>query len=104
MGGLPKRKGRSIVLRIYDSLGGKAKGRIEWDDKMFPVKYVWKCNALEDDMEDLSAGLGVVVRIGRNKKTEGQSINQDVDGHYEDYVGVDIELRAFEVATFRLQL
>ena len=91
------------MLRIYDSLGGKAKGRIEWDDKLFPVKHVWKCNALEDDMEDLSAGLGVLVRIGRNEKTEGRSINDDDDGNDKSFVGVDVELRAFEVATFRLQ-
>lgn len=41
------------------------------------VKKVWKCNLLEDDEEEL-----VITSDGK----------------------VDIELRAFEVATFRLQL
>ncbi|KAL1635531.1 Glycoside hydrolase, 38 vacuolar alpha mannosidase [Neofusicoccum ribis] len=73
-GGLPTRKGRSVILRIYDSLGGRARGRIEWGS--VPVKKVWKTNVLEDDGDEL------VVEEG----------------------GVAVELRPFEVATFRLQL
>lgn len=72
-GELPKRKGRSIILRIYESLGGKARGTIKTSLK---VKKVWKTNVLEDDEESLEI---VDERVG-------------------------IELRAFEVATFRLQL
>ena len=72
-GDLPKRKGRSIILRIYESLGGRARGTIK---TTLGVKKVWKTNLLEDDEE--------VIDIKDGK--------------------VRIELRAFEVATFRLQL
>ena len=84
---LVRRKGRSVVLRIYDSLGGKARGRIEWDGALLPVKKVCKCNVLEDDGEELTGGIG-------KKGSDGG----------RDFRGVDIELRAFEVATYRLQL
>ena len=60
-------------MRIYESLGGRAKGIIK---TTLGVKKVWKTNLLEDD--------GEVMEIK--------------DGE------VRIELRAFEVATFRLQL
>jgi len=74
-GELPKRKGRSIILRIYDSLGGTSRGTIKVN-KMVEVKRVWKTNALEDDETELSIKHGEV----------------------------HIELRPFEVATYRLQL
>ncbi len=77
-GELAKREGRSVILRIYESMGGKSRGTIETS---LPVKKIWKCNVLEDDGE--------------------------VCGTYGGGNGVlkcDIELRAFEVATFRLQL
>lgn len=73
-GELSKREGRSIILRIYESMGGKSRGTIETS---LPVKRVTKCNILEDD--------------GERCRTYGQ-------------LKCDIELRAFEVATFRLQL
>ena len=72
-GELIKRSGKSVILRIYESLGGKARGTIK---TTLPVKKVTKCNVLEDDGED------VEIRKGE----------------------IRIELRAFEVATFRLQL
>ena len=76
-GGLPARKGRSIILRVYDSLGGRARGRLEWDVKWVPVRKVLRINLLEDD---------------------GEEVDMDGEG------GAEIELRAFEVATYRLQL
>ncbi|KAL4795500.1 glycosyl hydrolases family 38 N-terminal domain-containing protein [Aspergillus venezuelensis] len=76
-----KRKGQSIILRIYESLGGKSRGVIE---TTLPVKKVWKCNVLEDDEEEVS--------FGRAEGSDGSRWN------------VPIGLRAFEVATFRLQL
>lgn len=78
-GGLPVREGRSVIIRIYESLGGKSRGFIR---SRLPVKRVWKCNVLEDDEEEVS-------------------LVQE-----EDYrsVRADIELRAFEVVTYRLQL
>ena len=74
---IPVREGKSIILRIYESLGGKARGSIS---SGLPVKRVWKCNVLEDDEEELEI----------RKSDTGSAVS--------------IELRAFEVATFRLQL
>ena len=67
------RKGKSIILRVFESLGGHASGIIK---TTLPVTKVWKCNILEDDEEPLEIHNGKV----------------------------NIALRAFEVATFRLQL
>ena len=78
-GELPKRKGRSIIIRIYDSLGGTSKGIIYWNDKIVPVKKVTRTNLLEDDLSEVEL-------IGPEHKS------------------INIKLRAFEVATFRLQL
>ncbi len=72
-GELPKRSSRSVILRVYESLGGKSRGTIRIS---LPVKKVWMCNILEDDGEELTFQRGEV----------------------------EIELRPFEVATFRLQL
>lgn len=73
-GELTKRKGQSVILRIYESTGGKSRGIIR---TTLPVKGVYKTNVLEDDEEELEV-------YGKGK--------------------VDIELRPFEVATYRLQL
>ncbi|KAK3695377.1 glycoside hydrolase family 38 protein [Podospora appendiculata] len=72
-GELPKNKGRSVVLRIYDSLGGRARGTVAttWD-----VTKVSKANLLEDELDE------VVIQDGK----------------------FDIDLRPFEVATYKLQL
>lgn len=72
-GELPKRSGKSVILRVYESLGGKSRGTIR---TALPVTKVWKCNALEDDEQKLE------IQHGK----------------------VEIELRPFEVATFRLQM
>ena len=61
-------------MRLYESLGGKARGTLKCT---LGAKKVWKCNLLEDDLGE--------VEIGK----EGE---------------VPVELRAFEVQTFRLQL
>ncbi|KAI2629734.1 glycoside hydrolase family 38 protein [Hypoxylon sp. NC1633] len=72
--GLPRRKGRSVILRIYDSLGGRSTATIKtvWD-----VKKVFKTNVLEDD---------------------GDEIELDKDGAFS------ITVKPFEVVTYRLQL
>jgi alpha-mannosidase len=70
---LRKRPGRSVIMRIYDSLGGRSRGVIETS---LPVRKVWKCNVLEDDLEPVAFDKGQI----------------------------PVELRAFEVATYRLQL
>lgn len=71
---IPKRSGQSVVLRIYDSLGGHSRGTIS---TIWKVKKVTKTNILEDDLEDVSIS---------------------GDGTFS------IKLRPFEVATYRLQL
>ena len=73
-GDMPAKKGRHVILRIFDSLGGQSRGTIQLGD--VKVKKAWKCNLLEDEMEELE--------IGKH--------------------GIDIELRAFEVASYKLQL
>ncbi len=72
-GELTKKAGRSIILRIYDSLGGTSKGCIE---TTLDVKKVWKTNLLEDELEPMAIEKGKV----------------------------EICLRPFEVATFKLQM
>jgi alpha-mannosidase len=56
-GELMKRKGKSVILRIFESLGGQGKGAIE---TTLDVKKVWKTNALEDDEEELKIEKGKV--------------------------------------------
>ncbi|ROT37304.1 glycosyl hydrolase family 38 domain-containing protein [Sodiomyces alkalinus F11] len=73
-GNLPKRKGRNVILRIYDSLGGRGRGTVK---TTWAVRAVFKCNLLEDDLEEIPL--------------RG-------DGEF------DIELRPFEVASYRLAL
>lgn len=73
-GELSKRQGRSIILRVYEALGGKSRGTIV---TTLPVSKITKCNVLEDDEESLKV---------------------------DDKGQCDVELRAFEVATFRLFL
>lgn len=65
-------------MRVYESLGGKARGVLEVDLDVLGVKKVEKCNLLEDE--------GVVV--------EGEKEG----GRWK------VQLRAFEVATYRLWL
>ena len=75
-GDLPKRRGRSIILRIYESMGGTSRGTIRLNQSVVNVKKVCRTNILEDDEAEL-----------------------DIRGDE-----VEIELRPFEVATYRLQL
>ncbi|RAL12310.1 alpha-mannosidase [Aspergillus homomorphus CBS 101889] len=75
---LPRRSGRSVILRVYESLGGKSRGTIH---TKLPITKAWKCNVLEDDETPLTL----------TQRAEGAT-------------DIEIELRAFEVATYRLQL
>ena len=72
-GELSKRKGKSVILRVYESLGGKARGTIKTS---LGVKKACRTNLLEDDEGEVAIKNGEIA----------------------------IELRAFEVATYRLQL
>ncbi|KAI0125943.1 glycosyl hydrolase family 38 domain-containing protein [Xylariales sp. AK1849] len=48
---LPKRKGKSVILRVYDSLGGHSRATV---DTIWDVKKVYKTNILEDDGEEIA--------------------------------------------------
>lgn len=56
-GELPTRKGRSVIIRVYESLGGTSKAIIE---SMYDLKRVWKTNILEDNLEELQISGGRV--------------------------------------------
>ncbi|KAG0633137.1 Alpha-mannosidase [Tuber brumale] len=77
-GGIPTRKGRSLVLRFYDSLGGKGSTTVH---TRLPVRAVYKTNVLEDDISEVA-------------------LAETATGHK----CFKIVLRPFEVATYRLQL
>ncbi|KAK5105729.1 hypothetical protein LTR62_002331 [Meristemomyces frigidus] len=73
-GDMPPREGRHVIVRVYDSLGGFSRGTVLFG----PVKIAraWKCNILEDAGEE--------VEVERE--------------------GMEVELRAFEVASYKLEL
>ncbi|KAK9320228.1 Ams1p [Lipomyces orientalis] len=75
---LPTKKGKSIILRLYDSLGGHSYGYIV---SKFPIKAAYRTNLLEDDGEEIKP-------ISR------------AEGTY----ALPISLRAFEIGTFRLRI
>lgn len=83
-GELPLRKGHSIILRIYDALGGKNRGFLTWSDAV-KVRKVVKTNALEDEIEDLK-GLGELHDMENGGKKKG----------------ITVEVRAFEIVTLKL--
>ncbi|KID91188.1 alpha-mannosidase [Metarhizium guizhouense ARSEF 977] len=53
--GLRVNKGQSIILRVYESLGGHSRGTIETS---YNVKRVNKANILEDELEELELSDG----------------------------------------------
>ncbi|ORY15007.1 glycosyl hydrolases family 38 N-terminal domain-domain-containing protein [Clohesyomyces aquaticus] len=83
-GELPVKKGKSLICRVYDSMGGRSTGTLLWGG--LKVKKVVRTNLLEDDEEDLSALM---------VEGEGSSGKER---------GVRIEVRAFEIVTYKLVL
>lgn len=81
-GELPVRKGYSVILRIYDAMGGKSRGVLTWG--ALNVRRVERVNALED-CEGVLDGAEVLV--------EGEVVK-----------GVGLEVRAFEVVSLRVVL
>lgn len=55
--GLRINKGQSVVLRVYESLGGRSRGTIETS---FKVKRVTKTNILEDELEEIHQSDGKI--------------------------------------------
>jgi alpha-mannosidase len=87
-GELPMKKGHSVILRIYDALGGKSKGVLTWGE--LSVKKVVKVNALEDELEEVGI-----------RDVEAPV---PVSGDGSKVKGVGLEIRAFEVASYKLVL
>ncbi|MBE3043414.1 hypothetical protein IMZ48_12755 [Candidatus Bathyarchaeota archaeon] len=54
-GELPRRKGRSVIVRVYESLGSRSRGVIE---TKWGLRRVFKTNILEDDLEELKVDGG----------------------------------------------
>lgn len=52
---LPARKGKSVVVRVYESLGGRSRGYVV---TRLPVSKVYKTNLLEDDEEEIAFSNG----------------------------------------------
>lgn len=76
-GDLPVRKGKCIIIRMYEALGGRSRTAIS---TTWRVKKVTKVNLLEEEVPD------------------EPELQKDSEGNYP------VTLRPFEVATFRLQL
>ena len=47
---LPKRQGKSVIVRVYDALGGRGRGTIE---TTWLLSKVYQTNLLEDDGEEV---------------------------------------------------
>lgn len=71
------RNSKSVIVRVYESMGGMARGCLV---SKYPIAKVFKCNSLEDDLEQMDIL---------------SSIEHD---------SVPIELKGFEVATYRIEL
>lgn len=71
---IEKKHTKSVIVRVYESLGGISKGILSLD-KEFSVKSIYKCNALEERLEEPEMA-----------KTSKNSIH--------------ITLRGFEVASY----
>ena len=84
-GELPIRKGKgqSIIVRIYDSLGGTSRGVVRVASDAIDLAQAFSCNILEDDEHEVD-----VLEIGTDKKEKG----------------FDVECKPFEVRTYRLVL
>ncbi|KAI5954900.1 AMS1 [Candida jiufengensis] len=72
------KKEKSIVVRIYESLGGSSKGKLIIDEKYFKVDKIYKTCALESKIFE--------------------ELKLDKDG------AVDIKLKSFEIGTYKLIL
>ncbi|KAF2482566.1 putative alpha-mannosidase I [Neohortaea acidophila] len=73
-GAMLAKRGRHVIVRVYESLGGRGRGTIRLDG--VKATKAWKCNVLEDELEELEVGKA----------------------------GLRVELRAFEVATYKLRV
>lgn len=99
--GLPTNyDGKSLVVRVYESLGGRSRGKLVIDGTKFAtkqvVKRVVKTNLLEEEIEEVKVVEVKVEKVkdeARGKKSVGGS------GVFE----VPVSLGSFEVATYRVE-
>jgi alpha-mannosidase len=63
---LRNRSGKSIILRVYESLGGFGKAKIK---TKFNVQKAFKTNFLEDDEEELMAKDGSIAISSKNLRS-----------------------------------
>ncbi|KAK9380856.1 glycosyl hydrolases family 38 N-terminal domain-containing protein [Kockiozyma suomiensis] len=80
-GHLPVKEGKNLIVRVYDSIGGKTKGVLATN---LPIKRVTWANLLEDELEEIPFQ---TMKINRRNVTR-----------------IPISLRAFEVSTLKLEL
>ncbi|GMM37947.1 alpha-mannosidase [Saccharomycopsis crataegensis] len=71
---------KSVVLRAYEALGGKSRGTI-YVKKLLEITRVTKVNNLEEDVEELAV----------------------IESSDKMYYTIDISLRAFEIAGYRIE-
>ncbi|KAK9474274.1 glycosyl hydrolases family 38 N-terminal domain-containing protein [Dipodascopsis tothii] len=81
LGDFPAKPGQSVILRVYDALGGKVKTTIT---TTLPVKKAFYTNLLEDELSEIEL---------RTVKTKKGTVTE-----------VPVALRPFEVSTVKLQL
>lgn len=103
---LPPKKGRRVVLRVYDSLGGTGRGTIEtvWD-----LKAVHKANLLEDEEDEIefeSIDVAAVHQHDHDDDDDDPRIEEALASAVTGGGGArfEIRLRPFEVATYVLTL
>jgi alpha-mannosidase len=48
---LPVDKSRNVIVRLYDSLGGKSTGKLKFEK--LAVKKVFRANLLEDELSEI---------------------------------------------------
>ncbi|KAK9456114.1 glycosyl hydrolases family 38 N-terminal domain-containing protein [Dipodascopsis uninucleata] len=81
LGDLPVKPGRSVYLRVYDSIGGRCKANLLTS---LPIKRVCYANLLEDELDEIQVSKSVV-----DKKT---------------ITKIPVQLRPFEVSTVKLEI
>ncbi|KAH3672236.1 hypothetical protein WICPIJ_010088 [Wickerhamomyces pijperi] len=79
LGELPTKDEVSLVARVYEGLGGKARGSLTTKG---PLTKVFKVNILEDELEELK-----FIKVSKN----GVELFE-----------IPIQLRAFEIASYKL--
>ena len=83
-GSSTRREGRSVIIRIYEAMGGKSQGSIQ---TTLPVHKITQCNLLEDDGAECETYMETSSSVRKERA-----------------LNCEIQLRAFEVVTFRLHL